>query len=406
MTKGQCLNLIENKQLVIKGAGKIANVFFSQYGNVYNIKYCTSNKEDDCIQGLERIEINSIIEEKEKYFIIVCIGDYEDVSFELTSKGLCFGYDFLPYGLFIALKQNKQVFLAVGQCELYVTDYIFKHIESLKSKMEFMYYDEYKVLGIEDKQPQLLSILEVNELIEMADYFIYPINLTDRNKYYEELRRKVNKSCIVVTIPLATFEGYWPQDSKKNYYEKSPYYLDVSLSAVRRDVNIESAVESKDESIIDRIMSDQFYDTEFVLRYFNKTIRKFELLERKSDLKISDFYREQYMNQRLFMDRGHASGNVLREYAKRILEFCQIECAPYEIYDSDLDWYENCHNEVPLYPSVEKVLFKTVEKEYRWVQEDAVSYITREEYFKRIYNITKLGFEYISNLKNIEKAKL
>lgn len=395
MKKKDFVEQLFHKTLVIRGAGALAKEFCDTYGQILKISYCTTNRPEECINGIPRIEFEEILEKKENYFIIVCVGDYEAISFEYISEGFMPGRDFFSSKIIAGLVDKKGLFLAVGQCELAVTDYIFQHM-SLINDYVFLYYDEYKVLGIAEQKPLLQWVLEVNAVIEMADYFICPVNLSSRDKYYTGLLRKANTECCTVRVPLSTFEGYWPQDGAINYYEKSPYYLSPYSSRFRRDMNVEKAFENgKEEGILQNIAKEDFYEEEMVRKGLEKTLKKFEIMERKAEVKISDYYRENYRFKKLFMDRGHASVCVLREYARRILESCGIIYDLQEVATVDLNWYEDCHMEFPLYPSVRKVLNLDDDGKYRVIEGDKTVYLDFEEYSEILYYYVKMGMEYL-----------
>jgi hypothetical protein len=395
MEKDSFNEQLHSRKLVIRGAGTIARKFYELYGHMLEISYCTTNQADECLDGLTRIELEQILREKDKYFIIVCVGDYESVSFELISEGLMPIENFASSGLVAGVIEKKKIFLAVGQCELSVTNFIYINMPCINKTYLTLYYDEYKVLGIAGKLPILQSVLEVNEIIDMADYFIYPINLTSRGNYYDRLLLKVNPKCCTVGVPLATFEGYWPQDNVKDYYEQSPYYLTLNIR-LRRDINIENSFANHIENdVLNQISRDDFYDEVTLNKCFNRTIKKFQILERKSDVIISDYYQENYKKQKLFLDRGHASDFVLKEYARRILEKCNIDFKLEELKKVDLNWYIESHNEFPIYPSVRKYLGWTEDDKYLYNNGEKTVCLNFKEYIEIIYNYIKKGREYI-----------
>lgn len=396
MKKSEFIDQLNKRKLVIRGAGVLAKEFYESYGQVLRISYCTTNYPEESIDELTRIELDEIYEQKDDYFIIVCVGDYETVCYELISEGLMPEKDFSSAKIVAGLIENKKILLAVGQCELAVTDYIFQHMSIISKQYVTLYYDEYKVLGIADKKPLLHCVLEVNALIEMADYFIYPVNLTYRCEYYNRLLGKVRTDCCVVGVPLSTFEGYWPQDNAKDYYEKSIYYLTPDSLKIRRDMNIEKAFENgKNENILQSVLENDFYDDKTVKKCFEKTIKKFEILERKADVKISEYYKENYRSKKLFLDRGHAAPFVLKEYAKRILKSCDIDFELKEIEQVDLKWYEECHMEFPIYPSVRAQLNLTDKEKYRFIQNKEIFYLDFEAYIRIIYDYVKKGRMYL-----------
>lgn len=384
VTKEILLEKLHKEKIILKGAGHTAYDFYKRNQTRLKITGYTARDAGAEWHGLQRLELKEIIEAG-NCFIIVCIADSDEAVCELLSKGLRMGEDFVCYQIAEALLDDKKIFLEVGQCELAVTDYIFKSMPSFTEKYLPLYYDEYKVLGIADRKPLLQTVIEVEFVIVLADYYIYPVNLTQRCKYYENLKKKVKDHCITASVTLATFEGYWPEDNRKDYYEKCPYYLTEASSRMRRDCNLENAVKENQSDIIERISNEDFYEEEFVRRHLEKSLRKFEILDRKADIGIGDYYRKNYAVKKIFLDRGHTSAEVLREYAKRILNFCDIQTEAGEVESIDLAWYDKSHNECPIYPSVLKTLEFETERyrlitgeEERFLEFDAYKEIMRK----------------------------
>lgn len=400
MKRQEYINNINNKQLVIRGTGKVAKHFFNDYGAIFDIKLSTSNVSGDYLEGTQRIESKEIYQDKNRYYVIVCLDATDDVFFELVSGGLRFGHNFMDYRLFLTIKQNRKIFLEVGQCELALTHYILNNLSNLETEYSFFYYDEYKVLGIEDKKPLLQAVLEVNEIIESADVLIYPVNLGSRDIYYKKLIEKTHNTCAIVAVPLSTFEAYWPQDNKKNYYEKSKYCIDKATDNIRNDANMEQALEEGDKSVIEKINNIDFYNADVVNRGFERTFKKFEIIERKSDIKISDYYRKNYSLFPIYMDRGHISVEVAKEYSRRILDYLKITYDYDELEHIDLSWYEQCHSEDPIYLCVEKAIGLPDKSIYRLVQGDTIIYLSREEYLNKKFEILKAGYMYRNSLES------
>lgn len=405
MNREKIKNKLDNKKIIIKGMGIIAHEFVHRYSKRLDLSFCTSLSKHEILDQLVRIELDDILDNKDDFFIIVCTDNYEAASFELISKGLLPGVHFASYKVLEALLENMEIFLAVGQCELEVTNYIFQHLNSLKTEIQFFYFDEYKVLGIAEKKPQINTLFEINFMCGLADYFIYPVNLSVRGEFYTKLLQNISDNCYVVSVPLSTFEGYWPQDNRKDYYEKSKYYLSAFSASIRRDINIENALENGEEDILIQLSQNDYYDEQFVEKNIDRTIKKFMILEKKSDVIISDFFQHNVKKVKLYLDRGHASTLVLKEYAKRILERCNIEFTMEEVDNVDLQWYDNCHSEFPIYPCVQKQLSFGENEKYRVVFNNSISYLSFKEYMKLIYELVKRGMEYINEEKNCVYSK-
>lgn len=392
MEKDKLRKRILQKKVIIWGLGNQGKNFIKGYSEYFEKVYCTSNNTQERIDYFERIEKKDIFCNFEDYYIVICSNAYDEICLELISQGLKPVKNFAPVKVVEAILNRRKIVMSVGQCELEIINYIYGSMKCLSDKYISIHYDEYKVLGIQELSPKLEVIMTVRALMPLADYFIYPINLTkERNNYYLDILSLKNKNCRCLSLPLTTFEGYWPQDNVNDYYEICKYYRKDSTGIYpfgnRRDRNIECSLENGEgKEILKRILRDDFYSQEKVENYINKTIRKYELYERKSDLKISDYIRANYKKKRLFKDRGHAEVFVFKEYARRILMSFEIEFNEEELEKVDLGWYDKCHNEFPIYPSVLKYLDFEDNKNYHFFRRNEEIYLDFQSYIEKIYN--------------------
>ncbi len=356
------LKEIKQKDIVLWGMGKRGKEFYQNYNQILSIKYCTGSDLKEEIIGLEPISKEAVLTEKRSY-IIVCSSYYYEISRVLIAQGYQIGKDFIDSRLFETIYHKKKLFLCVGQCELEWIKTIFIQIPEIKNEYEIYYFDEYKLLGIKEREPKLEFLIEVNFIIRMADIYLYPVNITnERKNYYEGLYKKTKPGCLAASIPLTTFEGYWPQD-KTAYYEDSPFYVTQWNHPIRawqrRDSNLEKMISigMSTEEILNKICDCNFYSVSEIEKNFEYTIKKIIILEKAADIKISDFVKKNYRNKLLYMDRGHVSKDMLYEYAKRILNFLNFsDLIAEKVYSTTLEEYEKCHGEFPIYPSVIKYL--------------------------------------------------
>ena len=386
MKKVDLLRCMSERKIIIFGTGERGNKFYWKYKDKLHMAYVTSNLDDKTIGNLERVEWRDFVG-NENYLIVVCSQAENEIAYQLLEEGLVYGKDFIDQNLAEALLDEKEIVLFVGQCELEVIDYMLNSISEFTRQYVSICYREYDVLGIKGyRNPKLEMSLIVNSVSELADYFIYPANLSkERQDYYQRLLNKLPSGCKSVSVPLTTFEGYWPQDLDA-YYEPSPYYkrdtADKFPFGGRRDNNLEAAVkEGKAEETLKDILRDDFYTEEEVCNLFRKSLKKYKVLERKSDIKICDFIEGNYMERKVFLDRGHVCDFVLKEYAKRIVIYLDISLDVKLIDKADLDWYNQCHSEQPIYPSVQKQLKFCGNEVYRFWFNGGMRYMGREEYF-------------------------
>lgn len=390
MKKESLLKYIRDKKVIVFGTGERGNRFYEKYKDTIDIVYATSNLDNKTIGNLERIEWKNITGE-DKYLLVICSVAENDIAYQLMLYGLVYGKDFITQNVVEVLLDGKKLVLFVGQCELEIVNDILNGISEFKDKYVGICYREYDVLGIGERTPKLQISFMVNFVIGLADYYVYPANLSkERLEYYEMLLGKTAPYCKTCSVPLTTFEAYWPQDSK-NYYEMPPLYKRDSSGALpfggRRDNNLELAVyDGTVQKTIDEILKDDFYTDDTINKLFSKTIRKYKVLEKKSDIKISDFLEENYRKRRVFLDRGHACDFILKEYAKRIVTYLDINIDVGLIGKIDLETYNQCHSEQPIYVSVKKHLEFQENTQYRFWMNGKMQYAAAEVYFNILCN--------------------
>lgn len=230
MKKESLLKYIRDKKVIVFGTGERGNRFYEKYKDTIDIVYATSNLDNKTIGNLERIEWKNITGE-DKYLLVICSVAENDIAYQLMLYGLVYGKDFITQNVVEVLLDGKKLVLFVGQCELEIVNDILNGISEFKDKYVGICYREYDVLGIGERTPKLQISLMVNFVIGLADYYVYPANLSkERLEYYEMLLGKTVPYCKTCSVPLTTFEAYWPQDSK-NYYEMPPLYKRDSSGA-------------------------------------------------------------------------------------------------------------------------------------------------------------------------------
>ena len=144
-----------NSKILIWGTGEKGRYFTDTFGKNLLISGCTSNLDSECIEGLERLEPIDVCTRKGQYFIIICSNEYEQIKFQLLTESFELGVDFISQDIAIAILKDIKIFLAVGQCEFAVTDYIYKNMPTYMNEYYPFFFDEYKILGIEEKEPRL-----------------------------------------------------------------------------------------------------------------------------------------------------------------------------------------------------------------------------------------------------------
>lgn len=392
--------LIGNRRIVLWGTGNTGNKFYQKYKDIMPIRACTSNdKEIVPIQQLPVIQHEDV--NKKNDFVIICSIYYKEIRTQLMLEGWEVNKDFVSYDFFQILYElkyeNKKLIVFVGQCDIQDISIALNRLKSFRKDYAVWYYNERAVC----KNGDLFHFEEAKEcasILGKADYFIKPSSISPRISFgFNDLLKKLNEKCIVITIPLFHFDSYWPNDIAK---ERSinKYYMTkggMKLSAyVERDQVIEHFVDEgmSVKEIMTKISSDSFFDPGEVVKNHENCIKRIRLSDRLSSIKIADYIAEHYNTDRLFCDRGHFEKTLLIEYVRRLLVYLDKRECTNELEDLDMDWLFAYVNELPIYPGASKILnLEWVNKDtvYRQRRYDGVKLVTFEEYMESFIKYCK-----------------
>ena len=356
--------ITENKSIIIYGTGNTGKEFYNKYKDKLNMVGCTcSEKKVNPIENLIPMSCEKI--DKENTLLIICSIYYEEIRKNLILSGWSQNINFIRWDLFDKLYQaeenERQIIVAVGQCEIREICEVFQKIKSFKQKYEVFYFDERKVCSHGDKF-DLIENYDCCFILEKALFFIRPSVMTPKSVCgFAYLEKKINIICKVIKISLFIFDSYWPQDIAKER-EINKYYLikpNTKLSAfVENDRIITNMLDAglSTIQIKETIMRDDFFEKEAVLDNHNLTIKRIRLSDKISDIKMYDFVVQNYNHKKLFCDRGHFNDNMLREYVRKILIYLEESKCIKEL--DSLNIYNIFYNinELPIYPSTCKIL--------------------------------------------------
>lgn len=353
-----------NKSIVIYGTGNTGKEFYDKYKDVLNIVGCTcSEKNINPIDRLTPISCNDM--DKENTLLIICSIYYDEIKKNLILSGWSQNVNFIRWDIFDKLYQaeenERQIIVAVGQCEIREMCEVFEKIKSFMQKYEVFYFDERKVCSHGDKF-DLIENYDCCFLLEKAHLFIRPSVMTPKSVCgFDYLQQKINIFCKVIKISLFIFDSYWPQDIAKER-EINKYYLikpNTKLSAfVENDRIITSMLDEglSNVQIKETIIKDNFFEKQVVLDNHKLTLKRIKLSDKISDIKIYDYVEQNYNHKKLFCDRGHFNENMLREYVKNILIYLNVTNCINELNTIKISDIFLKVNELPIYPSASKIL--------------------------------------------------
>tara|TARA_B100001093_G_scaffold520232_1_gene613834 strand:+ start:11115 stop:12023 length:909 start_codon:yes stop_codon:yes gene_type:complete len=160
-------------------------------------------------------------------------------------------------------------------------------------------------------------------LITNADILILQVIEKDRGFLNnDEVIKYCKTKCIIIKIPhyRNSIYGYKTLENKNNKWELitgSGTHL-WNLPNKIKDINNIEETKIIIQNEID-IMNNFPYDKNEMLKTMNDYINEFKKIDNLSDIKMLDYYNNNYKKYRLFMDRSHPSSRFFFELSNRIL---------------------------------------------------------------------------------------
>lgn len=384
---------ISQKRLVIYGTGNSGKIFYDKYRFLLPVYACTSSEKNTIpIENLKVISYQELNSQTD--FLIICSVAYEEIRQRLILDGWEVNYNFMSAATFEVFfdnaSKNKQLIVAIGQCEIREIFEILLRIKEFNERYSVLYYDERKVC-IHGNKKQIEEAVECINMLPKADYFVRPSVLNPTSMMsYNFFQEKLKKDCETIVVSLFYFDSYFPQDIYKER-QVSKYYVTkpgVKLCAyVESDRVVDKLLEENIpcSEIMKIIVKDDLFSCDEVIKNHKDTLRRIMITDRVSDIKVADFVADNYNKVKLYCDRGHFNQELLREYAKRVLTYLgEIGCND-DIQTLDISDIFSRVNEFPIYPCTARILnLEWIDEntQYRMVLPSGVRLVSFYEYME------------------------
>ena len=152
-----------------------------------------------------------------------------------------------------------------------------------------------------------------------------------------------NKNCEVIKIPHYRNSIYFYK-CLKGYNGKYQLLYHYDLEKLVNINNTNDTLKLIKKEI--EIMENYNYDKNDMEETFNKNFNEFEEIDKLSDIKMFDFYKNNFKKSRLFMGRSYPSSIFFFELSNRILEKLNIVRNEKFV---DLQFAENTTEIIPNY---------------------------------------------------------
>lgn len=231
-----------------------------------------------------------------------------------------------------------------------ITNMFNKHIYT-KDKFIIKYIVNYehldKTLDLSHKQTlencDVLMYQPFNQHYTYSEY-----NITNIKKY-------LKPSCIILKINYYRFKGFWFESEYKPYNFYNNYkFLDMKYYGLHNSfINF---VGGK-QDIINKINNISI-DKEKFFTYFREELNNFKKIDDNSDVKMYDYFINNYTKKHLFHDVFHPTNTFFYEIFRQLV----FKLTGYELIVEDIEFIslfndiEMTHWSLPILPSIKHFL--------------------------------------------------
>lgn len=392
----QLVNRITSCDIMLFGAGYRTRQFYHKYKSVLNIVTCVSNnvKEVECSfedgSHLPVVRPSEAFPEKKKnIFIIICVDNSVEIEKQLISYGMAAGEDYIYYGIFELLMTRKKIAILYGVCYMRPLCHCLKKSVEFSQEYEAFYWLSYKGMT-EVEHAMFLCMLKI------CDLYLYNPSLSRQGKALEDgYLSNLPERCVRVKLPSVGAEAYHPQTIRPEHGGKVYNVVDAQSAYgpfTGQDWYINQMIdEGKCLNEIKKAIKDEnFLTSDYVRENYEIQIRKIELQESTSDIKICDYLISNHKKKRLFLDGVHIANDPICEIANRLLDRLGYAAEEYKEEADDVLIYAS---EVPVYPAVIEGLqlsvYQTGEPQFKLFTFHGYQSVTFDEYIERYYDYCK-----------------
>lgn len=396
---------LQNRRIILFGAGQIAEEFYQEVKGRLPISHCVSNvaKEWGEKAFLEELDVQPFRKDEleENDYLIIC-GPiaFRDIELQLSKEGLSMYEDFVESHIAEVVFNNKKFALFYGQC---ILRDIYQRLMQVPA-----FSKEYKSVFTQTIKHQAVV---TNRLLyyakDICDLYVYTPKILDIDSIYSLSPEEMPADCKIVSVSNLTSSLYWPQINTKIdeyndwylYSYNSERTMDFFHTLYRKeDCNINRMVlEGKStKEIVDTLSSEDYYSDKQVKRSFQYAMKLIQIAEKDVDIKIADFILENFRKQMLYQNFIHPNKCVIYEYIRRLLHAIDISTAEVDELEQEAPVHEHQSGDVPIYPSVIKALeleFVDNATKYEIMVGNGMVYMTFREYMEHFAEYTRKTME-------------
>lgn len=359
------LEHLENRKIVLFGAGLKAHEFYEKYRDQLDIAFCVTNSSVEWGEkrfcGELDVRQYQARELKGRYYVVLSAYlAFEGIATQLVCDGYAVFEDFIDYRVAEAVLEDKKLAIFYGTC---ILRDVFHTLERVPAFMD-QYVSIFTQADTKEKDT-IAELYSVYYAKDVCDAYIYNNKLLHPEKSYNMQREDLPADCKMIGVSKATFQGYWPQLHNKGY--SLNWMFDVMapfdnkfwhLMYSREDANITKLSEEgkTPEEICEILSAEDYYSEKELKKHIRISFKTLQLAEKGLEVKGGDFIQRRYREERLYQDFTHPGKPVLWEYARQVMEHLGIhEAGIAEIIEAAPE-YVHRSSDMPIYPSVAKHL--------------------------------------------------
>lgn len=383
-------SILKNKKIVIFGLGESAKRFVDQFSECMDIAYFTSNDVSETeFYDLERVEVADLIT-REDIYIVICASQIGTAEIE-NQLSICFKFceQFIDYRCLEQMLEGKRDLIVIeGLCHQELIAEGLKFVPQISER----YIIKFFWTG------SLKSSAALRKMRYMFCGYADAVIMLDMRKAGE--KHPFGENVKIIYIPLIYAQFLFPQipcsQEMGITYLHNPYMMNSkkNIGDIRAfrytDQNVLRLLKQgfSEEDVLCEISREDFYDENYLNSVKEATLKKNIVRDAECEIHMGTYLMEHYREEKLFLDGMHWSNAFAWEAIRQIV--CLLEEKEIiipnvdiiaELSKRDAVW----ENEVPVYPSVRKLLeldWADDSTLYSMVKLKEVKRVSFEEYMK------------------------
>lgn len=356
--------------IVLFGGADECKYFYQRYHEIVNIRcILTDNLEEKeiTLENGTTVKLKPYSKSKIQLddYIIVCrtVKNYFDKEYKnairvLTNDGFEHAMNYLRMSIAISILENKKIWLWMGYCQFTVLRDIFREIDSINQEYVF------DVMRLErDVLKGSYKYSECQDLVKICDVLVYIPFLIANKKMDFDFRKYLPQNATAIRLPGMAFRGYYPyKDANLLTHHKYTYDSKLHWPFNYEEKFLDELILKglNDDEIYEEVMREDFIDKAVIQKNLKHAIKFIQILESKTDIKISDYIQENLTKRMLYRDGLHYQNEMYFELARRLSDQLNLKVVDdinhieYEAKEKGIEFID--YTEVPVLPCVAKAL--------------------------------------------------